>query len=190
MKRLLALLLSLLVLAMPASASAGFWDAVPDLGNPDDPNNPYNDDCFDRTTKQWMHGLTGKPNRLWVNERDRSRRVWVKIDDRPDVCFPDAQPTIENDRTLLPVRFVAQELGFQVDWDADKQEVTIAKPGTTIVLKVNDRFPTVNGVTREIDAPARIHFGRTYVPVRFVSETMGLKVGWDAPNLTVKISTK
>lgn len=38
-----------------------------------------------------------------------------------------------------------------------------------------------------LDVPPKIINGRTMVPVRFIAETMGLKVDWDAANRTVVI---
>lgn len=39
----------------------------------------------------------------------------------------DTTPIIHNDRTLVPLRFIAEQLGCKVEWDSVTQEITIVK---------------------------------------------------------------
>ncbi|MDH4619948.1 copper amine oxidase N-terminal domain-containing protein [Brevibacillus sp. AY1] len=91
-------------------------------------------------------------------------------------------------RTQVPVRFVSEALGQKVDWDGSTQTVTI---GGKIKLRVNSSVVEVGGgKTVHMDTVARLQNGRTFVPVRFVSEALGQKVEWDAPAMTVLIWSK
>ncbi len=92
------------------------------------------------------------------------------------ICFPDAQPGIVQNRTLIPVRFVSEALGAKVDWDGINRVVTITQPGKVIKLAIDQVDVTVNGQAIALDVPAKIYFDRTFVPLRFVSEALG--VGW------------
>ena len=94
------------------------------------------------------------------------------------VAFPDAQPKIEGNRVLVPVRFVAEKLGARVDY-AD-QLVTIRQDGKVIELPIGSDVVKVNGQTVTLDTKATAEKGRTYVPLRFVSEALGETVEWDA----------
>lgn len=107
----------------------------------------------------------------------------VIIDHDRLVQFPDAQPYInsENNRTMIPIRFVAQELGVKVDWDGEKQIAIMITPNTRISLPVGSNKALVNGQEKTFDAPAEIRDDRTYVPLRFVSEAMGAQVKWIPP---------
>ncbi|WP_025026481.1 copper amine oxidase N-terminal domain-containing protein [Caldalkalibacillus mannanilyticus] len=106
------------------------------------------------------------------------------------VNFPDAKPMINRDkRTIVPVRFISQELGYQVDWNSTTQIVTIKSKDKTISLKIGESKATVNGTTMTFDTRATVSSGRTYVPLRFIAETMGVYVGWDEKTRTVIIDT-
>jgi len=94
------------------------------------------------------------------------------------VAFPDARPKIEGNRVLVPVRFVAEKLGARVDY-AD-QLVTIRQDGKVIELPIGSDVVKVNGQTVTLDTKATAEKGRTYVPLRFVSEALGETVEWDA----------
>lgn len=88
-------------------------------------------------------------------------------------------PYIKNGRTLVPIRFIAEALGAEVDWNEAKREVTIKLGNDTIKMKINQTSFTINRQARELDAAATISKGRTFVPLRAVAETFGKKVAWD-----------
>jgi len=98
----------------------------------------------------------------------------------------DTAPVIVESRTLLPIRYVAQELGATVDWyPPDKVEI---KFGTkTIDLWIGQNSASVNGSFALIDPgnPNVVPFiqapGRTMMPLRFISENLGAKVEWFPP---------
>lgn len=102
--------------------------------------------------------------------------------------FPlDAAPVIENSRTMLPIRFVAEALGATVGWDGATSSVTITTDTTKIELKVGASTAKVNGVEQTLDAPSFIQNSRTYLPVRFVAEALGAKVEWDGTTSTATL---
>lgn len=96
----------------------------------------------------------------------------------------DSVPITRNDRTLLPIRFVAEALGAQVGWDEATQKVTIQDKTTKIEMWINKPTALVNGKTVYIDpanhkvTPILVN-ARTMVPVRFVAETLGATVEWN-----------
>jgi len=99
----------------------------------------------------------------------------------------DAAPKIVNSRTMLPIRFVAEALGAEVGWNGDTRTVTIIKGSTNIAITIDSDKAIVNGQEQILDAPAFVENGRTYLPVRFVSENLGAKVDWDGATQTVTI---
>ena len=92
----------------------------------------------------------------------------------------DVAPIIANNRTMLPVRFVAEALGAAVGWNAEERKATISKGGVVIELVLDSTTATVNGQPVALDSPAFVQNNRTYMPVRFIAETLGAKVEWDA----------
>ncbi len=99
----------------------------------------------------------------------------------------DVAPVIVGDRTMLPIRVVAEALGADVDWDAELQKVTITKGDTVIELFIGETTAYVNGNAVQLDAAPFIDNDRTYLPVRFVSEYLGAIVYWDADTRTVTV---
>ncbi|MDP4181098.1 MAG: N-acetylmuramoyl-L-alanine amidase family protein [Bacillota bacterium] len=103
----------------------------------------------------------------------------------------DIPPIIIDNRTLVPARAVFEKLGAQVTWDAKLGEVGVNLSDYKVLLKINNKSSTVNKKNVEMDVPAKIINNRTMIPVRFVSEQLNLKVGWNpADNLVTVDSGK
>ncbi|MDW7672397.1 MAG: copper amine oxidase N-terminal domain-containing protein [Bacillota bacterium] len=90
----------------------------------------------------------------------------------------DQAPVIQNGRTLVPLRFISEELGATVEWNPDNRTVTYTTPDTQILLAIDNPVAYVNGIPVEIDVAPTILNGRTLVPVRFVGEQMGFEIDW------------
>ena len=105
----------------------------------------------------------------------------------------DVAPKIVNDRTMLPARFVAENLGAVVTWNAEKQEVTVKGKNAkdediTILIYIGSDIAYVNDEQIKLDSPAFIENDRTYTPVRFISERLGASVEWNETDKTVTIT--
>ncbi|MGN1004335.1 MAG: copper amine oxidase N-terminal domain-containing protein [Oscillospiraceae bacterium] len=109
------------------------------------------------------------------------------------VNFPDQKPIVDkNDRTLIPVRFVAEELGADVSWDGKLNAAVIEKDGLTITVPIGSKELTVtdaSGKTTNVamDTEAVLENSRTLVPIRFVAEAMGAWVSYSSSFRTVQI---
>ena len=102
----------------------------------------------------------------------------------------DVAPYIQNERTMVPIRFISETLGYKVTWDNDKREVGISGKDTEITLKIDSTKAKVNGKELKLDAPASIKKDRTFVPLRFVAENLKAEVKWDNKNFKVIINDK
>lgn len=100
----------------------------------------------------------------------------------------DVAPYIQNDRTMVPIRFISETLGYKVTWDNDKRQVGISGKDTEISLKIDSTKAEVNGKELNLDAPASIKKDRTFVPLRFVAENLKAEVKWDSKNFKVIIN--
>ncbi|MFZ5596714.1 MAG: stalk domain-containing protein [Bacillota bacterium] len=100
------------------------------------------------------------------------------------VFFPDQLPYLNDDgRVMVPVRFVAEELGANVGWNGVTRIVSITKGDTSISLTIGRREASVNGRVIALDTEAVLKNDRTMVPVRFVSEAFGADVVWEPKTL-------
>lgn len=92
---------------------------------------------------------------------------------------------IENARTLIPMRAIFESLGAEVIWDAKRKTITGTKGETVVVLTVDSNTAKFNGQAILLDVTPVIQNGKTYVPIRFVSQALQARVEWDSPTQTV-----
>jgi hypothetical protein len=99
------------------------------------------------------------------------------------------KPVIENNRTLVPFRQITEELGAEVEWDAETKTITCTLDDKNVSLEIGSaNMATAEGDVT-LDVPAKVIASRTYVPLRAVSEGLGAEVEWDAESKTITIST-
>lgn len=95
----------------------------------------------------------------------------------------------QSNRTMLPIRFIGESLGAQVQWLPMSKEIIINKSGQTIILSIDHNVAIINGQNVKIDCPPRLFSsGRTFVPLRFISESLGANVDWDGETGAITIS--
>lgn len=106
-----------------------------------------------------------------------------------DIIF-DTPPIIKNARTLIPIRALAEGFGAEVLWNPENREVTVTRDGNRIVLKTNEKTAQVNGRKVTLDVEASIYGDRTYVPLRFIGENLGVDIEWDEDLRIIKVKEK
>jgi GH25 family lysozyme M1 (1,4-beta-N-acetylmuramidase) len=100
----------------------------------------------------------------------------------------DVAPFTIQGRTMVPIRFITETLGAKVDWNPNTQEVTITMPNTTITLTIGQNMAKVNGKQVSFDVPAQLSHNRTFVPLRFISENLGLHIDYNSDIQAITIS--
>lgn len=93
----------------------------------------------------------------------------------------DSAPVIIDGRTMVSPRFIAEAMGASVEWDDATQTAAIALDDKTLRVTAGER-------ASGMDVPAQIMNGRMMIPLRYVSETLGAMVNWDADKWTVEIT--
>ncbi len=104
----------------------------------------------------------------------------------------EAAAYISNDITMVPLRFVSENLGANVDWNGEARQVTCTKGNKTIILTIDDinaQVTTGEGTSSNtlLSAPVIVN-DRTFVPLRFVSENFDAYVEYVAPTRQVIIT--
>ena len=94
----------------------------------------------------------------------------------------DVAPFIDSTayRTMIPIRFISENMGADVLWNQELKQVTIKGYNQVVVLTVGSKIVYVNGQRRILDVSPVVKDGRTFVPIRFVSETLGAEVSWES----------
>ena len=148
--------------------------------------------------KQENDGSEDVVNNNSGNEnKESSNTIVLTIDEHDALVYGttktnDVAPKVVNDRTMLPARFVAENLGATVEWDGEKQLVTITgknekQEDVTILITIGSDYAKVNGEDVKLDSPAFVENDRTYTPIRFISENLGATVEWNETEQTVTI---
>ena len=130
-------------------------------------------------------------------KKESSNTIVLTIDEHDALVYGttktnDVAPKVVNDRTMLPARFIAENLGATVEWDGEKQLVTITgknekQEDVTILITIGSDYAKVNGEDVKLDSPAFVENDRTYTPIRFISENLGATVEWNETEQTVTI---
>jgi hypothetical protein len=113
-----------------------------------------------------------------------SKLKWVDKDNKA------VMPYIKDSRTLVPLRYIAEELGAKVSYNEETKEITIKTMASELVLTVGKKEYTNDGVKKQMDTPAEIIEGRTFVPVRVISEDLNKAIYWSEKDKMVVITPK
>ncbi|SFS42419.1 N-acetylmuramoyl-L-alanine amidase family protein [Paenibacillus sp. 453mf] len=94
---------------------------------------------------------------------------------------------IINKSVMIPIRMVAEEMGYTVGWEQKTGTVTIQQNGTVIKMVINDNNALVDNQSVVLDNAPVIKSKTTLVPLRFVGEQFGLQVSWDNKTKTASL---
>ena len=140
-----------------------------------------------------------------------AKDISVKVNGK-EVVWTDARPYIDqNNRTLVPLRAVADAMGLDVAWDGAKRIASFSQSGVayegrcpwtnTIQFPIGSRTatgiaaanwvnsePDIDYTTVKMDTAAVIRNDRTYAPIRYLAEYFDCTVKWDNATRTVLIT--
>ena len=120
-----------------------------------------------------------------VAKADDDIKLWVD----GKYVTTDSKPYIEDSRTLVPIRFVAEALGYDVEWIDSTRTVILSKGPEKIIMVIGSKSATHNGKNTTLYKEPQLKDSRTFIPVRDVAERFGKNVDWDQKNWTVVIGT-
>ncbi|MFH5181955.1 copper amine oxidase N-terminal domain-containing protein [Paenibacillus sp. TAB 01] len=166
-------------------------------------NQPVQADVIDTSSGVVeLNGLS-KPSRLLAG-LDPNSQLYSLLKNDLRITKKDIQMIVDNDDTygastkpynangtiMVPARFVVEQLDADVDWDPATQQVTITDwvSGAVIKLNIGSKQASVNGMIKPLETEAELTNGSTFVPVRFIAESMGATVKWDQELQMVTIS--
>lgn len=102
----------------------------------------------------------------------------------------DNPPLILDGNTIVPLRSIGQGLGANVDWDGATQTITVTK-GKVFKFFIGKNYATVDGSQVQLPTPARlINNNTSYVPMRFLFESLGYDVKWLGDKYLIQVTSK
>lgn len=115
----------------------------------------------------------------------------------------DVQAQIVNNSTLVPMRAVFEALNADVEYVPSSKTIMATKGPKVIVLKIGSLEMTVSDMNDGSSKNVKLHVApcminaadkkygaRTMVPLRAVSESLDMNVGWDGKTYTATVNSK
>lgn len=101
-----------------------------------------------------------------------------------------AEPFIENGRTMIPLRVLADVFGFEVGWEQSDEKITLIKDNKSIVMYVGKSEMLVNGKKENFEeAVPMIKNSLTFLPARQLADILGVTVEWAEDTRTATFTT-
>ncbi|MDF2628305.1 MAG: hypothetical protein K0R39_2136 [Symbiobacteriaceae bacterium] len=95
----------------------------------------------------------------------------------------------QNGFSMVPVRAVSEMLGATVKWNEATQSVSIQRGSVSILLPLGSYSAAVNNKKVDLDVPAQLIGTLTYVPLRFIADSFGVRIAWDGSLNTIYIGS-
>lgn len=111
--------------------------------------------------------------------------ITIRVNGQPLYLSPG--PIERSGRVFVPLRGIFERLGATVVYSAG--QINATKGGTTVSLRIGSTQATVNGQPQTLDVAPFIIGATTYVPLRFIAQSLGAQVGWDNATRVVSIVT-
>lgn len=128
---------------------------------------------------------------LKINSNDIS----ISKDDETYTKTIDTAPFIKNGNTLIPLRGLMEEMGAEIEWNGDNKTVTVTGEMTKIELQIYNKqvyvtTPRYGRIRYALRTAPVIRDGRTFIPLRFISEHLGYNVSWDGEKQEITIENE
>ncbi len=124
---------------------------------------------------------------MWINNPN------VLIDGKSTICDP--APLIVAGRTMVPLRFLSDAFGMDIEWIASSRQIDITwsevisgqRISHKMMMWIDKTTYNLDGKTQVMDSPPTIINDRTVVPFRFIATAFGAEVEWDGNERKVTI---
>lgn len=121
---------------------------------------------------------------VWDSPRTNSI---VKVTLNGEGVAFDVQPKIVNNSTMVPLRAIAESLGFSVLWNEEDKSIMMTKGEKIVVMQIDNNKLFINDEAKELVTAPMIDSGRTLVPLRAVAESFDMEVDWNGEEMLVAL---
>ncbi|WP_110931038.1 stalk domain-containing protein [Paenibacillus bouchesdurhonensis] len=101
----------------------------------------------------------------------------------------DVAPLLKDDTTYVPIKYVLDSFGGQSEWNSTAKKITVMSGSTLLELTVGKKEFTLNGARKQSAVSPIIVDGRTLVPLRLVSEALGIDVKWEKKTKSITLES-
>ncbi|MGE5328580.1 MAG: copper amine oxidase N-terminal domain-containing protein [Deltaproteobacteria bacterium] len=147
------------------------------------------DNSFDYVDMmKYIEEENAKQAKAFKEQYYKNKAIDVMLNDR--YVYFSTSPRVVKGTVMVPMRETFSAMGAKIQWNSKKQTVLAAKGNTKILIKVKSSSATVNGKTKKLAVPATVIDNKVFVPLRFVTESLGGSVRYDVATKTVYIKSK
>lgn len=101
----------------------------------------------------------------------------------------DVAPLIKDGTTYVPIKYVLDAFGGQAAWNAKAKKITVTRGTSVLELTVGKKEYMLNGAAKQSAVTPIIANNRTLVPLRLVSEQLGINVNWEKKTKTITLQS-
>ncbi|KJS75619.1 MAG: hypothetical protein JL56_07290 [Desulfotomaculum sp. BICA1-6] len=148
------------------------------------------DDITPEDNIAWEELTPVKPGVITVVVFLNQKNYSVSLDGTWQEGQLDTAPTINNQRTLIPLRGVMEHFGAKVEWIPERKQIILQHENKEVVLTPGSTEALIDGQAVKLDVPAKVVNGRILIPLRFVSEQIGMDVKWDGKTQNITIGSR
>lgn len=128
-----------------------------------------------------------------ITRKDREKTIKLVIGKKTAIVDGQARtldvaPQIFQERTFIPLRFIGEVLGAEVDWRPANNTAIYRLNGIEVVISIGSYTAIVNGKPYVLETPARLVQSRTLVPLRFIMESLGARVDYEQATSSITIT--
>jgi hypothetical protein len=116
-------------------------------------------------------------------------RLVVTVDGKPVKFAENAQPMVYRGRVMVPMRGIFEALGATLTYDPTTRTVQAQRNNEAVELTFGSKIAKKNGAEILLDTPPSIIKNVTYVPMRFIAESLGAKLSYDKANMRLTVVT-
>jgi len=92
---------------------------------------------------------------------------------------PEVPPIVIGQTVMIPVRIATESLGYKVDFDNNKKQVTVSNSRKQLVMTLDKPTAYLDSVPQEMIVPPTAKSNKILIPLRFLGESLGVQVFWD-----------
>ena len=113
----------------------------------------------------------------------------VKRDTETSTIQLDHPPFIQQGFTMVPIRFIGEAFGAKVEWNPSYHMIILEfeQKGMSILLTIDSLVAYRNGQKIILEVAPVIRNGRSFVPLRFVGETIGCQIEWNGEKQIIQM---